>query len=503
MQISQLLVERANKTPDKSAIIFSGEKISFSTLKEKSFAVADFLKDKGAEKEDRVVFFLPNNPFFAYSLLGALSAGCSIVPLDFMLTEEEIINIINHCQAKFLFIKLKQNIEIKNIKDKCPSLVDVVRLDEKVSFLFEKNNLINKQDEDYFSKIDPDQLSSVFYTSGSTGHPKGVMLTFAHFNNPPEVIDYHLDLSENDINICAGLPFSHIGGFDAILLMLYYGSTLVLMERFQPLELLKNISQYKPTLMWLVPPMYIAILSLKDYSSFDLSSLRYVVVFGAPSSPLLMRKFRKICPKAKILNGWGMTETAAPNCVLPPEIEKIESIGKFTPTMEAKIVDRNQNQVGAGKEGHLWVKGKAVMKGYYKEPDLTNEVLTGDGWLKTGDLAKFDKDGLYHIVGRIKDMIKVAGEVVNSIEVEEIISRLPEVAEVAVVGVLDKLRGEVPKAFLVVKEGNQLSEEDLIQYLRNKIAHFKIPHYFEFIKQLPRNRAGKVNKKELNRRRTD
>lgn len=497
MQITKLLVENGKKNSEKPAIIFSGEQITFSQLKDRAFLIANFLKDKGIKKEDKVAFFLPNTPFYIYSLLGTLSAGGAIVPLDFMLTDQEIINIVKHCQAKFLFIRPKQTTDVEKIKASCPDLVEIIESRSEEDFLSVQAQTEGQGCEDIDLEIAPDQLSSIFYTSGSTGHPKGVMLNFSHFDNPVEVIDYHLELSSQDINICAGLPFSHVGGFDGILLMLFYGSTMVLMERFHPYELLKNISQYRPTLIWLVPPMYIALLSLKDYSSFDLSSLRYMVVFGAPSSPVLMNKVHQISPNAKVLNGWGMTETAAPNCVLPPGIDKIESVGKFTPEMEAKVVDPTGNTLPCGQKGHLLVKGKAVMKGYYQEPELTRDILTEDGWLKTGDIALFDQDGLCYIVGRIKDMIKVAGEIVFSSEVEAAIYKFPGVKEAAVIGIEDKLRGEVPKAFLAVEDSDKFSQEDLRGFLKKNLASFKVPHQFELVEQLPKNRAGKIDKQAL------
>jgi len=242
--------------------------------------------------------------------------------------------------------------------------------------------------------------------------------------------------------------------------------------------------------------MYTAILSLKEYEKFNLSHLRYAVVFGAPSSPHLLKKFHKIAPGAFLLNGWGMTETSAPNCVLPPGIDKIESIGKFF-NMETKIVDEEGKALGANEKGELWVKGEGVMKGYFKDPALTQEVLTCDGWLKTGDIAYYDSQGLFYIVGRKKDMIKVGGEVVFSSEVEEKILLHPEVKEAAVIGVPDKLRGEVPKAFVVLKESEKLLQAELKEFLKKHLAHFKIPHYIEFRKKLPKTRTGKIDKKRL------
>jgi long-chain acyl-CoA synthetase len=312
-------------------------------------------------------------------------------------------------------------------------------------------------------------------------------------DNPVKTIGHFLTVGDNDIYLCGGVPFSHLGGLDYVLLMLYFGSTLVLIERFHPVEFLKSLAQYKVTIFCIVPAMYVAILSLKEYDVFDLSSLRYAVVFGAPSSPALLARFQKAYPGAKLLNGWGMTETSAPNTFSPDDVTKLASIGKFDFNMQAKLID-DQNKEAA--RGELLVKGEGVMMGYYKSEQLTAQILTG-GWLKTGDIARRDSDGLYYLVGRKKDMLKVAGEIVFCAEVEEKIQMHPAVKEAAVIGVPDKLRGEVPRAFIVLKEGAMFGEAELLNFLKGNLAHFKIPHYFEFIKELPKNKTGKVDKAKL------
>ena len=300
--------------------------------------------------------------------------------------------------------------------------------------------------------------------------------------------------------MCPGIPFSHLGGLDYMLLMIYFGVTLVLMDRFNPLEFLKQIEKHKGTIFCIVPSMFVAILSLKEYDKFDLSSLKYAVVFGAPSAPALLGKFHKACPNAYLLNGWGMTETSAPNSYLPTgtQIKEIPNTGKFPPGTEARIVDDEGNMLGNGEAGELWIKGKnVVMEGYYKEKELTSQTLTKNGWLKTGDIAICDKQGRYSIVGRKKEMIKVSGEIVFCPEVEEIIHRHPRVKEVAVIGVPDSLRGEVPRAYIVVREGVSLDEQEIRTFLRGQLAHFKIPHQFRFSNSLPKNRIGKIDKERL------
>ncbi|MBL7210646.1 MAG: acyl--CoA ligase [Candidatus Omnitrophica bacterium] len=502
MNITKLLQERAQKYQDKPAVIFRDSALSFAGLKDISLKMAEGLSGLGVLTQDKVAIFLPNIPQYMFSFLGIFILRATAVPLDFMLTEEELVNFINHSESKVLIAQEKKEVELKKIKLRCPALEKVIILGDTVT-----------AGEDFISweqmlkavaplpaiEADESDSSAIFYTSGSTGHPKGVLLTYAHFNNPVECFEYFLHPNDNDSLICPGIPFSHLGGLDYMLLMLYFGVTMALMERFHPFEFLKNIERYKSTIFCIVPAMYVAILSLKEYDKLDLSSLRYAVVFGAPSSPLLLKKFHQACPNAYLLNGWGLTETAAPNSFLPTgtNTKEIPNTGKFMPGTEVKIVDEQGNALGDGQEGELWMKGRAIMAGYYKEPALTKEVLTQDGWFKTGDVVRRDEMGRHSIVGRKKEMIKVGGEIVFEPEVEEALQRHADVAEAAVVGVPDKLRGEVPKAFVALKEGKAPNAEELRVFLRQHLAHFKIPHHFEFVVRLPKNRTGKIDKASL------
>jgi len=496
MNIRGLLTKQAKNCSEKAAILFQERTITFLEVKDASFKVANHLLKIGVKEGDRVAVFLPNTPEAIFTFLGVFSIEAAVVPLDFMLTENEIINFINHSQAKVLITHSK--LDLTNVKSNCPSLDEIIVCDGEIESFFSFNSILEEGIPSQPNlEHKEDNLAALFYTSGSTGHPKGVSLEYRHLDNPSKTIEHFLGVSGDDVFLCGGVPFSHVGGLDYILLMITFSSPLVLMSRFNPFEFLKSIECHKITIFCIVPAMYVAILSLKEYDRFNLSSLRYAVVFGAPSSPLLLRRFHKICPQAVVLNGWGMTETSAPNAFSPSDESKISSIGYFDFNLEAKIVDEAGNKLGRGSQGELWVKGEAIMREYHKEPGLTKEVLTEDGWLKTGDIVRVDSDGLYYIAGRKKDMIKVAGEIVFSAEVEEKIHRYSKVKEVAVIGVADNLRGEVPKAFIVSKEEEALSKQELKDFLKEHLAHFKIPHHFEFVKDLPKNRTGKIDKTKL------
>ncbi len=504
MDIAKLLETKAKERPDKPAVIFKDRVITFGQLRDNSSRLGDSLSQLGIRRGDKIAIFLPNIPEYIFSFLGIFLLRGVCIPLDFMLTEEELVNFIHHSECKVLIAQEKKGVDLKNIKDKCPSLKRIVIFGENKypgarEGFSPWEELFQKKPHFARAEVSDKDSSSIFYTSGSTGHPKGVLLTYAHMDNPIKCLEYFIHPSDKDSFLCAGVPFSHIGGLDYMLFMLYFGSTLILMERFQPLEFLKNIEKYKVTIFCIVPAMYVAILSIKEYDKFNLSSLKYAVVFGAPSSPVLLERFRQAYPNAYLLNGWGMTETAAPNTFLPTgtKTREIEHTGEFPPGTEVKIVDDNGSVLPDEQEGELWIKSEAVMAGYYKEPELTRQVLTEEGWLKTGDITRRDKQGRYYIVGRKKDMLKVSGEIVFSPEVEEVIQRHPKVKEVAVIGVEDKLRGEVPKALIVSKENENLEVEELRYFCRQHLAHFKIPHYFEFKDSLPKNRMGKIDKEAL------
>jgi len=496
MNIIEALEKQVPSHGDKAAIIFRDQPITFKQLKDSVFRFADALRRLGINKGSKVAIYLPSSLEYAYSYLAVWSIGATAVPLDFMLTEDELTECCRHSEAKILIMRPKANISLDDLKARLASLA-IITCQHEVPGCPSFESLLTSAD----NKIPSAQYAEkdyaiIFYTSGTTGRPKGVLINYKQLGAPPQSMDFFVGgIKDTDITLCA-LPFSHIGGLTYLQNCIAFGLTVVLMERFIPLEFLKNVQQHKITCFWIVPSMYYAFLQLKEFETFDLSSLRWIVSFGASSTPDALRRFHQYCPNAHLLNGWGMTETNAPTVVLPRASEKIESVGRPIPWAEVKIFDDDGKEAPQGKVGEVVVKSWVVTDGYYKDPGLTAETLR-NGWFHTGDLGKFDAEGHLYIVGRIKEMIKVGGEIVFEPEVESVIHKHPSVAETAVIGVADKLRGEVPKAFVVLKEGMNLSEEDLRYFLREHLAHFKIPHYFEFVPTLPKNRTGKIDKEQL------
>jgi len=496
MNVAEILETKATILSQKPAIIFKDQKISFSQLKDYSFKLTDSLIKLGVKKGDKVAIYLPNWPEYIYSYLAIWCSGATAVPLDFMLTEDELISCISHSEAKILIAKHKVTLSLSRIKENCPQLKEIVLCHETQEGSINFEELIKKGiSKNLGIKISDKDYAIIFYTSGTTSKPKGVLINYLQLDAPPKSMDFFVDLNSKDITLCA-LPFSHLGGLIYIQNCISYGLTVILMDRFIPSEFLKNIETYRITCFWIVPSMYYAFLQLKEFESFNLSTLRWIVTFGASNSPDALRRFHQFCPKANLLNGWGLTETNAPTTVLPMGSEKLESVGRPAPWIEVKIFNDNDKEMPKGNIGEVVVKSWVVTDGYYKDSELTAQILR-NGYFHTGDLGKFDNEGHLYIVGRKKEMIKVGGEIVFEPEIESVIYKHPDVAEVAVVGVVDKLRGEVPKAFVVLKENKNIAEEDLRFFLRQHLAHFKIPHYFEFRTALPKNRTGKIDKEQL------
>lgn len=498
MDVIKLLEERARKAPHKPAFIFKDQQITFSRLREFSFRLADSLKELGIQKGDKVAIYLPNWPEYIYSYLALWCLGATAVPLDFMLSEEELVSCLTHSEAVLLIAKPKASLSLEKLKEKSPFLRNIVVChEEKQGFLSFAELMEEGEAQAPEVNIEDKDYAIIFYTSGTTRAPKGVLINYRQLSAPPKSMEFFVnsDMTSEDTTVCA-LPFSHLGGLIYIQNLISFGYTLLLMERFIPLEFLRIIQCYRVNFFWLVPSMYYALLQLKEFESFDLSSLRWIVTFGASNSPDALRRFHQYCPQAHLLNGWGLTETNAPTTVLAMGSDNIESVGRPAPWIEVKIVDERDNGLPVGEMGEIVVRGWVVSDGYFKEPELTAQSMR-NGWFHTGDLGRFDAEGNLYIVGRIKEMLKVGGEIVFEPQIEAVIQKCPDVTEVAVIGVPDSLRGEVPKAYVVLKYGSLLDEQGLRDFCRRHLAHFKMPHYFEFVESLPKNRSGKIDKEVL------
>ncbi|MBU0709658.1 MAG: long-chain fatty acid--CoA ligase, partial [Candidatus Omnitrophica bacterium] len=286
MNIAQLLESQAQKYQDRPALIFKNHPVSFSQLRDNSYKLTDSLIKLGVKKGDKIAIYLPNCPEYIYSYLAIWSIGATAVPLDFMLTEAELASCMSHSETKILITKSKPNLSLAELKKKCNSLKEIVLIREKKEeFLSFDDLLAGGSDKIQKNDILDKDLACIFYTSGTTGKPKGVLCNYRQIGAPDKAMAHAVGLNDRDIALCGALPFSHLGGLVFINCMVFLGSQVILMDRFIPLEFLKNLQDHKVTCFWLVPSMYYAILQLKEFETYDLSNLKWVVSFGAPSSP--------------------------------------------------------------------------------------------------------------------------------------------------------------------------------------------------------------------------
>ena len=502
MDIRKTLEQTVKRFADKPGIIFEGREISFREIQAQSLKLANVLRTNGISQGDKIAFYLPNSPEYVYCYLACFHLGAVGVPLDFMLKEDELSSCLGHSEAKVLIAKSRPDVDLCAVKKGLDTLENIIFCGEpgpeiQNSGYLQYDALMEAANTDLprFAIKDSDP-ALIMYTSGTTGKPKGILLNYKHLEGSPKAMEHFVDLTEKDVK-CAAIPLSHIGGFIYIQNSILFGITLVLMERFNPFKFLENIARYKVTCFHIVPAMYNAILSLKQIENFDLSSLRWVVVFGAPSSPETLRRFHQYCPNAKFLNGWGMTETCPPNTVTPFDSDNIASVGKPAPNCHIAVVDDAGRELPAGEIGEIVISGWVIMECYYKDPEATAAVKR-DGRLHTGDLGRFDDQGFLYIVGRKKEMIKVGGQIVYAPEVEAAFYKNENVAEAAVIGVPDDLRGETVKAFIVLREaGQKLTAEELRYFAKEHLAHFKVPQHIELRRELPKNRTGKIDKEIL------
>lgn len=496
MDIYSTLQQIASRYGSKPALIFKDQSISFSELKTRVFQLAHGLGSLEIRKSTKIGLFLPNCPEYVYSYLASFCLGATVIPLDFMLKSDELVSCLSHSETEILIVAPKADVDWVDIKNKIPSLKTVIVVGEPQTVSWQKpfDGLL-KAEGFTPAAVSPTDPCLIMYTSGTTGRPKGILLNYRHLNGSPEAMKYFVDLTDRDVKLCA-IPLSHIGGFIYIQNCITFGITLVLMDRFHPLEFLRNVVQYKVTCFHIVPPMYTALLTLKNLDQFDLISLRWVVVFGAPSSPEILERFHKYCPNATLLNGWGMTETCPPNTVTPLDNPKIESVGKPAPNCEIHIVNDEDQPLPQGEVGEIVIRGWVVMQEYYKDPEGT-AAAKRNGFFHTGDLGRFDENGFLYIVGRKKEMIKVAGQIVYAPEVEAVLCKHESVLEAAVIGVPDPMRGESVKAYVVLKDGAAINPLEIKYFAREHLANFKVPQTVEIRTVLPKNRTGKIDKETL------
>lgn len=485
-------IYKTNFDPEKVAINFKGDRITYEQLDQKVLAYAAYLKELGLKKDDKVVLSCLNSPEFIYSYFGTVRNGAVIVPINLMLTMEEISYVVKDSGAKFMLVQAvimkKMKLSKENIEATLGIKVLILDDDFEVS-------AAQAETEGFVDFADVEAVSTFLYTSGTTGKPKAAMLSHRNLVRNAEQSFLGLETERDDHFLCV-LPMFHVFAFTAcILLPLWSGATITILEMFQPKEVVDCLQNGEITIFMGVPAMYVVLLDAGK-KEMNLSHLRLAVSGGAALPVEVYKQCREIL-QLPLIEGYGLTE-AAPVAAFNPRhgVQKAGSIGLPVPQVECRVVNEQDAEVPAGEVGELVIRGDNVMLGYYNQPEQTAEALR-DGWLYTGDLAKTDEEGYIYIVDRKKDLVIVAGMNVYPREIEEVLYEFPKVKEAAVVGEEDRLRGECVKAFVVLKEGEECSAKELRLFLKTKLAVYKLPRTIEFVPHLPKNSSGKILRRML------
>jgi long-chain acyl-CoA synthetase len=519
------LKRSATTYPEKMALMFQGYQVSFAGLNEMVDRFATCLTDFGVRKGDSVAILLPNMIPCVAAYYASMRIGAITVMNNPLYSDRELLHQFNDSEAKVLItldllgnrmIDLRPQTQIKQIV--ITSIGDYLPFPKNLLFplVGKRKGLaatVRPADDVYQWKAliarcapDPPQVALDFedvamyqYTGGTTGVSKGVMLTHGNLSKQIQHICAWFPAFGSDEIMLGALPFFHVFGLStAMNLAIYSGWGNILVPKPQPAQLLEAISKYKPTFAPLVPTMYIGMLEHPDIEKTDLTSIKGCFSGSAPLPIEVISEFEKKTG-AIIVEGYGLTESCPVTHVNPFKgRRKIGSIGLPIPDTLCRIVDLNKGDtdVPVGEAGELLIKGPQIMKGYWKRPEATAETLT-DGWLHTGDIAKMDEDGYFYIVDRKKDLIISGGYNVYPRDIEEVFFEHPKVMEATAIGIPHPKRGEAVKVFVVLKEGEQATTEELMAYCRDKLAKYKWPTQIEFRKELPKTNVGKILKKDL------
>jgi long-chain acyl-CoA synthetase len=521
--LQEILRGTARRHPEKTALIYLHHRLSYRELDLMSDRFAAYLAGLGLEKGDKVATMLPNCTQHVIAMYGILKAGCIMVPFNVMLKADEIRYILEESEARVLvgldlLAPLMQpaaaelgllRVVTTNAKDfseptaKVPPLlaggrVPVEGADDLVEIIGREEGAAPAIEIDT-----SEDLACILYTSGTTGSPKGAMLTHRNYNHVAALVVGGLDMQASDVLFML-FPLFHVGGQVLILFpAVMVGAACVAIPVFDAGEMLDLIQRFGISFGFAPPTAYIGLLNHPELESFDLSSLRVTAASGAPVPAALQREWQERVG-TYLYAGYGCTETTAAG---PGAIEMVHkklpgsgTLGAITG--EVKIVDESGRVVPRGTVGEILLRGEGVAKGYWRKPEETRKQFPGDGWFATGDAGTMDENGFLFFVERIKDLIIASGYNVAPAEVEGYLYHHPAVQEAAVVGVPDEYRGETVKAFIVLKEEarGKVTEDDIIAFGREKMAAYKAPRIVEFVDGIPKNLTGKVLRRLLRER---
>jgi acyl-CoA synthetase (AMP-forming)/AMP-acid ligase II len=497
--------------PERTAVVFEGNRYTFSQLNERTNRLANALKNMGVQKGDRVAMLQVNCNQHVEAYFAAAKLGAIYVPLNFRAKGDELTYMLNSSEANTLLVGGRYLDLVRSIKPNVPSVKNFVSVESKQDdTLYYEDIISSAAADDVITEIEDEDTTMLVYTAGTTGFPKGVMLSHSSFGvyvlenvTPPDP-----EIEEKNI---LTVPLYHVAGLQAVMAAIYGGRTLVMERQFEPVEWMGLVAGEKVNRAMMVPTMLKQLIDHPEFSKHDLSSLR-VITYGAAPMPLeVIKKALEVFPGVNFINAFGQTETASTITTLSPEdhiltgseeekekkLKRLSSIGRPMSDVEMKIFDEEGNELPPGEVGEIVARGPRVMAGYWKDEEKTKKTIDSDGWVHTGDVAYMDEDGYFYLAGRATDMIIRAGENIAPEEVEAVARTHPAVDDVAVIGVPDLEWGEQVRAVVVLKAGEKATAEEIMEHCRQRLASYKRPTSVVFVDELPRNPMGKVLKRVL------
>ena len=500
--LANWFAQRAARTPKRRAMTFEGVTYTYGEAQARIEQLAGRLRAAGVERGARVAYLGLNHSAFLIAMFATARIGAAFVPLNFRLAGPEIAYIMNDCSAVALIADQNLRPVAESVRGELQSVRAWLAVEGETAgwAALDGGDAAAAQQV----RVGADDTALIMYTSGTTGRPKGAMLTHANiwWNNVNAL--HALDVMEADVTLTAA-PMFHIGGLNVLtLITLQKGGEVLIHSAFDPGKAVAAIAEHKVTTMFAVPAMFLFMSQHPSFASADLSSMRSFVCGGAPCPEPLLRLYG--ARGMPIQQGYGLTETAPMVCFLSPDLalEKLGSSGVPPLFTDVKMIDAAGREVTEPMaRGEICVRGPNIMAGYWNQPAATAAVIDGEGWFKTGDVGYRDADGFIYIADRIKDMIISGGENVYPAEVESVLASHPAIAEVAAVGAPDEKWGEIVVAVCALKPGQTLDLETLRDFAGQSLARYKLPQRLEIVTALPRNTTGKILKYELRKQLAD
>lgn len=469
--------------PQRTLIVDDRRSYRGSELLVGAFQVASEIERRSASQT--IGLLLPTSGAFPVCALGAWMLGRTVVPLNYLLTPDELQYVIDDCGCDAI-LTVEPMLEHLGRRPRVANLVTLESIDFRAV-----------PELRWPARPGPDELACLLYTSGTSGRPKGVMLTHRNLaSNVRQCLDW-VGIHDDDV-VLGVLPQFHCFGLTVLtLLPLTRGLKAVYSARFVPQHVVRLFREHRPTLFVAIPSMYNVLLAVKRAEPADFASLRFAVSGGEPLPEDVLDRFRERFG-ITICEGYGLTETSPVTNWCRPHEWRRRSVGKPVPAVEERIIDPASGRVlPAGQDGEIIIRGPNRMAGYYNLPEETAKAIDADGWFHTGDMGRFSADGHLSITGRIKEMLIVGGENVFPREIEEVINRHPSVKDSGVVGLADPMRGEVPIAFVELQEGAEFDEHGILSLCRENLAGYKVPKAVRVLDALPRNATGKILRRGL------